>query len=91
MRYASFLRRLADAAGNFVDDHVVVRRVSTQQAAETNDGIVFLSFGKRAGCRGDFEGARDADNFDCFLSGAGTQQPVVCALEKSLCDESIET
>ncbi len=49
MRHACFLRRLPNAASDFVDDHVIVRRVATQQASEANDGVVFFSFSQSAG------------------------------------------
>ena len=64
MRHSRFLRRLADAASDFVDDDVVVRGVAAQQASETDDGVVFFSLGESTGCRWNFESAGDADDFD---------------------------
>src|SRR6266496_1124773 len=60
MRHSSLLRRLANTARDFVDNYVVVGGVSTQQASETDDGIVFFRFSEGAGSRRDFEGAGDA-------------------------------
>ena len=41
---AGFLRRLSDAARDFVDNDVVVGRVAAQQASEADDGVVLLGF-----------------------------------------------
>ena len=66
MWHAGLLRGLPDSTGDFVDDHVVVSGVATQQATEADDGIVFLGFSQGAGGGRDFEGARDADKLDIF-------------------------
>ncbi len=64
VRHSGFLRGLADAAGDFVDDDVVVRGVAAQQAAQADDCIVFFGLGKGAGSGRNFERAGDADDFD---------------------------
>src|SRR5271165_137613 len=90
MRDASLLRRLADAASNFVDDHVIVRRVATQQATDTNDCVVPFSFGKRTCGERNLEGTSNANQRDVLLLRARTQQSVVSALKKPLRNESVE-
>src|SRR5271165_5732392 len=91
MRDASLLRRLADAASNFVDDHVIVRRVATQQATDTNDCVVPFSFGKRTCGERNLEGTRNANQRDVLLLRARTQQSVVSALKKPLGDKGVES
>ena len=49
VRNAGLLRRLPNAARDFVSDHVVMSCVSAKQTAETDNGIVFPGFGKGAG------------------------------------------
>lgn len=44
MRDARFLRRLPDAASDFVDDDVVVGSVAAEKASETDDGVVLTGF-----------------------------------------------
>ncbi len=42
MRHARFLRRLPNPPRDFIHDHVIVRRIPAQQAAETNNGVIFF-------------------------------------------------
>src|ERR1700685_3131578 len=90
MGNAGCLRRLSDATGDLVDDYVVVGGVSTQQAAEADDGVIFPGLGEGAGRGGDFESAGHANDLDMFLSRSGAQQPIKSALQQSLGDEAVE-
>ena len=67
MRHPRFLRGLAYSASDFVDDHIVVRRVASQQAAQADDGVILFGFGKAARGGRDFERAGDANDFDVFM------------------------
>ncbi len=64
MRHSSLLRRLPNPARDFVDDYVVMRRISAQQAPETDDGVVFLGFSEGASRGRNFERAGDANDLD---------------------------
>lgn len=61
MGNASFLCGLSDAAGDFIHDHVVVRGVPAQEAAEAEDRIVFLRLGQLPRRERNFEGAGNAN------------------------------
>src|SRR5215475_12099812 len=61
MWHSGFLRRLPNPTRDFVDDHVVVRRISAEQASEADYGVVFSGFGESARSGGNFEGAGNAD------------------------------
>ena len=90
MRNSGLLRRLPNATRNFVDNHVVVRRIPPQQAANTNDGIVFLCLRKRARGNRYFKRPRHPHQRNIFFLGARTHQPIVSALKKPLCNKRIE-
>jgi len=90
MRDSSLLRRLPDAASNLIHDHIVMRRIAADQAAEANDGVIFFGFGKRASGQGNLERARHAGERDVFLLRARAQQPVVGALKEPFRDEGVE-
>src|ERR1700674_3783943 len=90
MRHASLLCRLPDAARNFVDDDIVMRRVAADQATEANYRIVFSSFSKHASGGWNFESSGYADHRDVFLVRARAQQSVVSALKKPFGDEGVE-
>jgi hypothetical protein len=91
VRHSRLLRRLPNAARNFIHDDVVMRRVAAQQTANTNNRIVFFRFGERA--RGDwnFECPGNSNKRYIFFLGPGPQQPIVRALKKSLGNKRIET
>jgi hypothetical protein len=91
VRNAGLLRGLADAACYFVDDDVVMRGVAAQQAAETDDGVVFFSFGQSARGRGNFEGAGDANDFDVVLFCSRANQSVISASQQTVGDELVES
>ena len=89
MGYARLLRRLSDAACDFVDDDVVVGGVAAQEAAEADDRVKLFGFGQRARGGGNFEGAGNANNFD-IISPSTARQAINCASKQSLGDECIE-
>ena len=78
-----FLRRLSDAARDFVDDDVVVGRVAAQQASEADDGVVLLGLRQRASGGWNFEGAGNADNVMSFSVAPERSSPSY-ALRSSL-------
>lgn len=90
MRHTSFLRRLPDAACDFVDDDVVVGGVAADKASQADDGIVFFRFCERTRRRRNLEGAGDADESNIFFIGSGADKAVEGALKKPFSDESIE-
>ena len=91
VRHASFLRRLADPTRHFVDDDVVMRGISAQQAAEADDRVVLLRFCERAGRRGNLESARDANDVDVLVLRTGTDESVVRAAQQAVGDELVES
>src|SRR5690242_13967745 len=88
---ASLLRRLTDPARNFVDNHVVVSSVSTQQASEADDRVVLSSFGKRPRDGRDFKGAGHPDDLNVPFFCSRAHQTVVSSAKKSVGDEFVET
>src|SRR3954463_2402423 len=90
MRHASFLRRLSDAARTFIDNHIVMRRISTQKTADANDGIVGPGCGKCARRRGDFKRPWHSDHVNIFFLRSGAQQPVASTLQKPFSNERIK-
>jgi len=78
VRDAGFLGRLPDAAGDFVDDYVVMGSVAAEKAADADDGVVFLGFGEFAGGKRNFEGTGDADEVDAFSLCTGAREAVDC-------------
>jgi hypothetical protein len=90
MWHARLLRRLPDPARDFVDDHVVMGGISAKQAAEADDGVIFLGFRQRARSGWDFERAGDADDFDGVFFSSGTEQPVVGTSKESVRDELVK-
>src|SRR5207248_597221 len=91
MRHSGFLRRLPNPSRDLVHDHVIVGRISAEQASEANDAIVFLGFGERAGGGGDFEGAGYADDFDVVFFRTGADQSVVGAPQQAVSDELVKS
>ena len=67
MRYSSLLGGLTNASRDLVGDHVVVCGVSAEKAADADDGVVFASFGERAGGGRDLESTGNTDELDVFL------------------------
>jgi len=91
VRYARFLRRLSDAARDFIDDDVVVGRGASQQAAEANNGVIFSGFRQRAGRGRNFEGAGNTNDLDVLLFRTRTQKGVVRTSQQSVSDELVES
>lgn len=91
MRHAGLLRGLANATRDFIDDNVEMRRVSAQQAANTDDRIVFAAGCQATRCRRNFKGPRHANHVDVFLPRPGSQQAVARAQQQALSDEGIES
>src|SRR5215470_16853408 len=90
VRDTSFLRRLSYAAGAFVNNHVIVRRISAKQASQTNDGIVVPALGQHARSRGNFKTARHSRDLDILRASSGTTQPVERALQEPFGDERVK-
>jgi len=90
MRHACFLRGLPNAARHFVDDDVVVRRISAQKTSDTNNRIVFFRSGKSPGSRGNLEASRHTCNRNIFLLRPQPKQPIARAQQKPFGDEAIE-
>jgi hypothetical protein len=90
MWHSSLLSRLPDAPSNFIHNDIVMRRIATQQAANTNDRVVLFRLSKHSGRRRNLERAGNPREHDIFLSGARPQQSIVGAKNKSLCDKGIE-
>ena len=91
MRYASFLSGLPNPARDFVDDHVVMGRVSAQQASETDNGVAFLCFGKSARYGRDFESTGNTHDLNVSFVRARAHQAVVSASQQTVSDEFIES
>jgi hypothetical protein len=70
---------LPNAARDFVYDDVVMRSITTEKAAETDDCIVFLGFGQSAGSGRNFEGTGHADDLDIFFIRPRAHKRVVGA------------
>src|SRR5208282_692585 len=90
MRNARLLRRLPNPPRNFIDDHVVMRRIAAQQTANANDGVVLPSLGQRSCRQRNLKSPRHANQRDIFLRRARAQQSIVSALKKAFRDEGIE-
>jgi len=89
--HPGLLRRLSNSARNFVDDNVVMRGVASQQAAQTDNGVVFSGLSQGA-CRGrDLKGSWDANYFDVVLFCPGTDQAVICTAQQPIGDELVES
>ena len=91
MRDACLLRRLSDTARHFVNNHVVMRSVPTEQAADADDSVILLRLRQRPRCGWNLKRSRHAHDLDVFLFCTRAQKSVIPALQKSLCDECIET
>src|SRR5882757_2054772 len=67
-----------------------MRRVSAQQATDTDDRIILTCLSQRARRGRNLKRARNAHQMNVLLFRAGAYQPVVCTLKESLRDEGIE-
>src|SRR5579871_2856075 len=91
VRDSRILRRLADAARDFICDHIVMRRVAAKKAAETDDRIEFLRKRQLASRRGNFEATRHANNPDVLAANSRLMQSLQSSCEEPLRNESIES
>ena len=87
---SGFLSGLADAARDFIHDYIVMGRVTTQQAAEADDGVIFPGFSESAGGGGNFKGTGNADDSDVLLFGARAKKTVISTTKKPFSNELIE-
>ena len=83
MRHPSLLRRLPDAPRDFVDDDVVVRRISAQQTSDADDGVVFPGRGQSPRRRRNLKCSRHADNVDVVLRSPASQQPIASTQQQA--------
>jgi len=90
MRNSGVLRRLPDATRYFIDDDIVMGRVSAQQTSNAEYCVVLSCFGEHAGGRGNFKRTWDANQNDIFSPGARAEQPVVGTLKKPFRNEGVE-
>ena len=90
MRHSGFLSGLANPASDFVDDDIVVRSVTAQQAAQADDGVVFFCFRERASRGWDFEGAGDPDDLDAPGLCATLHESVECTLQQPIRNKCVE-
>ena len=79
MGHAGFLGGLPDATRDFIDNHIVVGGISSQQTADANDGAVPAGFGESAGGGRNFEGTRNSNNIDGLVFGTGSKQSIIGA------------
>lgn len=87
---AGFLRGLPNTARDFVDDDIIVGRVSAKQASDADDGVVFLRERERARGGRNLEGARHANYGNIVPARSELPQSVARTDEKSFCNEGIE-
>ena len=77
---SGLLLGLADSAGYFVVDGLVVGGFAAEEAAEGDDGVELLRFGEGAGGGGNLPGSGDADDLYVGLGGAAAVEGIECAL-----------
>ena len=87
--HTGLLLRLADATGDFVVDGFVVGGLSTEEAAERDDGIDLAGFRDGAGGGGNLPGTGDADDLDVVLAGSAAVEGVEGALEEPVGDDGV--
>jgi hypothetical protein len=90
MGHAGFLGGLPDATRDFIDNHIVVGGISSQQTADANDGAVLAGLGERTGGGGNFKGTRNPDNVDGVVLGTRAKQSVIGAAQQAIGNEFIE-
>lgn len=73
MRDAGFLRRLSDPARDFIDDDIVMGGVAAQEAANADDGVVFVGLSERARSLGNLKAPWDANYVDIFFLCSRTE------------------
>src|SRR5579863_493527 len=90
MRHSRLLRRLPDPPRDFVDDHVIVRRISTQQTSQANDRVIFLSQSQRPSRQRNLKSPRHAHHVNVLFSRSRLQQAVTSARQKPVRDERVK-
>ena len=88
--HAGIKLRELDAARGFRANVIVMRSLAAQNAADADDGFAAAGFGKFFGGDGNFERARDADDFDVIFGGSGAFQRIESRIEQAIRDELIE-
>ena len=89
--HAGLLRGLPDAARDFIDDDIVMRRIAAKQATEADDRVVFLRFSQRASGRRNLKRTRHADDLNVFVFRAAAQQSIESATKQSFRNELVKT
>ena len=90
MGHARLLRRLPDAARDFVHNNIVMGGIATDQTTEANDGIVFPGCGESASGRWNFECPGNADELDVFAGCSAAQQSVERTAKQPFRDELVK-
>jgi hypothetical protein len=65
-------------------------RGTTDDRAQTNDGVVPIACGEAFGGNRDLKRARDSQHVDVFIADAMSHQSIESAFEQALGDKSIE-
>ena len=87
---SGFLRRLPDAAGHFVGDHLIVQRIATQQASDADNRVMAFGFGKLSRNGRNLERSRHMNDGYVVWLGAALPKRLQCAVEQTLGDKRIE-
>ena len=80
---------LADAAGDFVINGLVVGGFATEETAEGDDGVELFGFGERSGRGGDLPCTGDPDDLDVFLRCSAAVEGVERALQEAVGDDGV--
>ncbi len=86
---AGLLLGLADSAGDFVVDGLVVGGFAAEEAAEGDDGVEFFRFGQGAGGGGYLPCSGDADDFYVGFGGSAAVEGVEGALQEAVGDDGV--
>src|SRR5215469_8346501 len=76
MGHTSLLRRLPNPTRDLVDDHVIMRRIPAQQAANTDQSVVFPSQSQGPCRRRNLKRAWNPHDVDVFLRRPGSNQAI---------------
>ena len=88
---AGVLLGLADAAGYFVVDGLVVGGFATEEAAEGDNGVEFFGLGQGAGGGGNLPGSGDTNDFYVCFGGTAAMEGVERALKEAVGDDGVPT
>src|SRR5208337_4472672 len=86
---ARLLLRLADAAGHFVVDSLVVGSFAAQQAAQRHNGVCTTGVGNGARRGGNLPRAGNANNFNIAAIGAAAHEHVERTLKQPIGDHGV--